>query len=83
MTDLPRHLSKEELEAVVAGSGNLKSVHAGAATQVYAATAPELDGRGGLYLEHCQVASIRRDQDSGPGGLAPHAAFWSCSSRAT
>ena len=28
----------------------------GAATSVWAATAPELAGRGGIYLENCQVA---------------------------
>ena len=30
-----------------------KSVEAGAATSVSAASAPELEGRGGLYLENC------------------------------
>ena len=34
----------------------VKSVEQGAATSVWAATAPELTGRGGLYLEDCQVA---------------------------
>jgi len=32
-----------------------KSVEAGAATSVFAASAPELEGRGGLYLENCHV----------------------------
>ena len=32
------------------------SVAQGAATTVYAATAPELEGRGGVYLEDCHVA---------------------------
>ncbi|OBH83428.1 SDR family NAD(P)-dependent oxidoreductase [Mycobacterium scrofulaceum] len=35
----------------------------GAATQVWAAVGPELDGRGGLYLEDCRISD----------GLAPHA----------
>ena len=33
-------------------------VEAGAATSVYAATAPELGERGGLYLEDCHVADV-------------------------
>jgi hypothetical protein len=32
-----------------------KSVAAGAATQVFAATSPELDGHGGAYLADCQL----------------------------
>ena len=33
-----------------------KSVEAGAATGVWAATSPTLEGKGGLYLEDCQIA---------------------------
>ena len=40
----------------------MKSLEAGAATQVWAITAPELEGRGGLYLEDCQVGI----ESSGP-----------------
>lgn len=36
-----------------------KTVPCGAATSVWAASAPELEGRGGLYLEDCQVAGPR------------------------
>jgi hypothetical protein len=36
----------------------LKSIPAGAATSVYAATAPELEDQGGLYLYDCQVAPV-------------------------
>lgn len=37
-----------------------KTVAQGAATSVYAATAPELDGRSGDYLEDCAVARAAR-----------------------
>ena len=50
----------------------ITTVEAGAATSVWAATAPELEGRGGLYLEDCQVAAPAGS--GGPGnGYAPHA----------
>ncbi|KAI9290355.1 hypothetical protein BC943DRAFT_376479 [Umbelopsis sp. AD052] len=33
----------------------MKSLEEGAATQVYAATSPDLNGKGGAYLEDCQI----------------------------
>lgn len=61
-TELNRHLTAEDLAAVErhtpGGKLQTKSVAAGAATAVYAASAPELDGRGGLYLEDCHVAEV-------------------------
>ncbi len=32
-----------------------KSIEQGAATTVWAAVAKELDGKGGLYLENCEI----------------------------
>jgi NAD(P)-dependent dehydrogenase (short-subunit alcohol dehydrogenase family) len=59
-TDLSRHLTRESLAQIVdmaEGSGeSYKSVAEGAATSVWAATAPELDGKGGVYLANCAVA---------------------------
>ena len=49
-----------------------KSVEAGAATSVFAATAPELEGRGGLYLEGCQVAAVN-DTAGAPRGVRSYA----------
>ena len=37
-------------------SGGMKSIEQGAATSCYAATAPELSGKGGAYLEDCHIA---------------------------
>ena len=59
MTELSRHLQADdfaEMGSSMKDSGIvMKSLEAGAATQVWAITAPELEGRGGLYLEDCQV----------------------------
>jgi NAD(P)-dependent dehydrogenase (short-subunit alcohol dehydrogenase family) len=41
---------------------SVRSIEQGAATSVWAATAPELDGRGGLVLEDCALAA-----EAGPG----------------
>ncbi|MDA8752838.1 hypothetical protein N9M39_01625 [Halieaceae bacterium] len=61
-TELSRHLSAEELEAVKSSlpSGSamrLKSVAQGAATTVWAASSPALEGQGGLYLEDCHIGA--------------------------
>lgn len=70
-TDLNRYLSAEDLAAVDAHTpgGKLlrKSVAAGAATTVYAASAPELEGRGGVYLEDCHVAGVDDSKGSNEG----------------
>jgi NAD(P)-dependent dehydrogenase (short-subunit alcohol dehydrogenase family) len=68
LTELGRHLDRDDiatLQSRAPGGGlKFKPVEAGAATQVYAATAPELEGMGGLYLEDCRVSGLRRsDQD--------------------
>jgi NAD(P)-dependent dehydrogenase (short-subunit alcohol dehydrogenase family) len=61
-TELDRHLIAEDLAAIErhtpGGVTEAKSVAAGAATAVYAATAPELEGQGGVYLEDCHVAEV-------------------------
>ena len=62
MTELARHMTPDDIKQIMeSGESNpvalaFKSVEAGAATQVFAATAPELEGRGALYLEDCQVS---------------------------
>jgi NAD(P)-dependent dehydrogenase (short-subunit alcohol dehydrogenase family) len=82
MTELGRHLSPEDIQELQsrAPSGNFvwKQVPAGAATSVWAATAPELEGQGGIYLEDCHVARPRRSEadDEGyePWAVDPEAA---------
>lgn len=65
-TGLGKHLTREELLAlgVIDADGkpildptrNLKTVEQGAATSVWCATSPELDGMGGVYCENCDIA---------------------------
>ena len=63
-TELARHLTDETLGALrrrLEASGRQfqwKTIPQGAATTVWAATAPELDSKGGHYLEDCGVAEI-------------------------
>lgn len=62
MTELQRHLPREEM--IAAGwmdeHGTLdprfKTPAQGAATSVWAATAPALEGMGGVYCEDCEIA---------------------------
>ncbi|MDH6213806.1 SDR family NAD(P)-dependent oxidoreductase [Streptomyces pseudovenezuelae] len=64
LTPLQRHLAKEEMveRGWIDADGNplkpegFKSPEQGAATQVWAATSPQLDDLGGVYLEDCDVA---------------------------
>lgn len=61
MTELSRHLTEDDRAGLqsrlkTSGGMTMKTPSQGAATQVWAATSPELEGRGGLYLEDCQVA---------------------------
>src|SRR5262245_14661858 len=69
MTGLRRHLGPEDFQYLEARTRGMKfkSVEAGAGTSVFAATAPELEGRGGLYLEDCHVAAVNDAPDARDG----------------
>jgi NAD(P)-dependent dehydrogenase (short-subunit alcohol dehydrogenase family) len=77
MTELGRHLVKEDIEQLQArakdrsasGMASWKTPQQGAATQCWAVTAPELAGRGALYLEDCQVSGTAPP----PGSLGAEA----------
>jgi NAD(P)-dependent dehydrogenase (short-subunit alcohol dehydrogenase family) len=62
MTELQRHLPKEEMVAAgwMDAAGNVregfKTPEQGAATSVWAATSPALNGMGGVYCEDCDIA---------------------------
>src|SRR5205823_939204 len=62
LTGLQKHMSREEQMALgwfdESGKVNerFKSTAQGAATSMWAAVAPELEGVGGHYLEDCAVA---------------------------
>ena len=49
-----------------------KSVPQGASTSVWAATAPELEGKGGVYCEDCGIAEPIKSPDAS-GGVMPWA----------
>ena len=69
MTELQRHLPQEEMieRGWIDADGNVnelfKSPEQGAATSVWAATSPQLDGMGGVYCEDCDI-SAPTDVDS-------------------
>ena len=71
MTELGRHLVPENITFLQTrgGSGGMqfKTVEVGAATTVFAGSAPKLEGRGGLYLEDCHVAQINDDPNAAAG----------------
>jgi NAD(P)-dependent dehydrogenase (short-subunit alcohol dehydrogenase family) len=71
-TELGRHLTEEDLAFLQKRTAGMryKSVEEGAATQVFAATAPELEGRGGLYLEDCHVAAVNDAPDALSGVMS-------------
>ncbi len=71
-TELGRHLTPETMAVLVANIGEntgftFKTIPQGAATSVWAATAPELLDRGGAYLEDCGVAEPTDDPTARAG----------------
>ena len=77
-TNLGRHLTEDDMALLLkrmdenADEGfTFKTVEAGAATSCYAATAPELEGKGGVYLEDCHIAAV--DDEDPSGGVRSYA----------
>jgi NAD(P)-dependent dehydrogenase (short-subunit alcohol dehydrogenase family) len=71
-TELSRHMTPETWAAFQAmrppgDTTVMKSIPQGAATTVYAATSPDLDGLGGRYLEDCHLAELTDDPVSRSG----------------
>jgi NAD(P)-dependent dehydrogenase (short-subunit alcohol dehydrogenase family) len=91
VTDLVRHMSKEETEQVLERArkiGVMKNVEQGASTSVWCATSSALDGLGGVYCEDTDIA-LPTDVDGASGVRAwatdPEAAerLWALSERWT
>jgi len=71
-TDLKRYMSEEELRAVGVIDENgkpvldpaksMKTAEQGAATSVWCATSPQLDGMGGVYCENCDIAPLLSEE---------------------
>jgi len=78
MTELGRHLTPEDVQDLMSrgdpegGRPTFKSIEQGAATSCWAASAPELEGQGGIYCEDCHVAEEKVDGAS-ISGVSPHA----------
>jgi NAD(P)-dependent dehydrogenase (short-subunit alcohol dehydrogenase family) len=77
ITPLQRHLPREEMVAAgwideKTGAVNelFKTPEQGAATQVWAATSPQLDGLGGVFCEDCDIAEV---SDGDAPGVRPYA----------
>ena len=72
-TRLQRHIDPRELDRArrEAGAGaELKTIEQGAATSMFAAVSPLLDGIGGRYLEDCHEADIVPSRADSDGRLA-------------
>ncbi len=93
-TNLGRHMTPEMTEALMAritsrdGDFAWKTIPQGAATSCWAATAPALEGKGGVYCEDCHVAEV--DDESAKGGVRSYALnrsyaerLWAMSEEAT
>lgn len=93
-TNLGRHMTPEMREGLMARISKSdtgfawKTIPQGAATSCWAATAPELEGAGGVYCEDCHVAEV--DDQSPTGGVRSYALgtsyaerLWAMSEEAT
>ena len=83
-TPLQRHLPHDEQVAMgwFDEQGRplveFKTPEQGAATTVWAATSPQLDGRGGVFCEDCDVARVSLADEPGvrPYAIDPEQAAW-------
>jgi len=80
LTPLQRYLPKEEMVAagLIDKDGkpanyNFKTPQQGAATQVWAATSPQLNDMGGVYCEDCDIAEAIADDSPSPAGVRSYA----------
>jgi NAD(P)-dependent dehydrogenase (short-subunit alcohol dehydrogenase family) len=72
LTDLSRYMTDEELSVygvfrengvlkipdITKGPERFKTVEQGAATTIWAAVSPQLNGKGGVYCENCDIAAM-------------------------
>jgi NAD(P)-dependent dehydrogenase (short-subunit alcohol dehydrogenase family) len=78
LTDLMRSMTEEERQAAIAAASRvpdgLKNTEQGAATSIWCATSPELDGMGGVYCEDADIAEAVPADAPGVRGVRPWAA---------
>ncbi|MGW0278419.1 hypothetical protein [Streptomyces sp. NPDC003006] len=77
LTPLQRHIPREEwlTQGWVSRDGTpatgFKTPEQGAATAIWAATSPLLDGHGGAYCQECDIAEPAATDDMFVGGVKP------------
>ena len=89
-TDIFRYMTPQELEDWKKMVKGFKTPQQGAATSVWCALSPQLEGMGGVYCEDCDIAELAPDDiAAGPGvrsfAIDPEkaAALWQFSENAT
>lgn len=100
VTDLAKYMSREDIRArgyiddegrpVIDPSRGMKTPEQGAATTVWCATSTQLDGKGGVYCENCDIALAVSPDSTEPFGVKPWAInpefadqLWSLSEKLT
>ncbi|GGA44240.1 SDR family NAD(P)-dependent oxidoreductase [Paenibacillus physcomitrellae] len=82
LSGLARYMSDEELAAAGAkrnedgtytSSGGFKTAQQGAATTVWCAVSPLLEGKGGVYCEDCDIAELLSEDSPLQHGVRPWA----------
>ncbi len=81
LTDLARYLTDEDLKpfgvyrenGVLKGPESLKNIEQGAATTVWCAVSPQLNDKGGVYCEDCDIAPILPADSKLRSGVRPWA----------
>jgi NAD(P)-dependent dehydrogenase (short-subunit alcohol dehydrogenase family) len=77
VTELGRWMTEDEQRAMVEAAGKLpagfKTTEQGAATSVWCATSPQLDGMGGVYCEDVDIAEAVPADLPEPRGVRPWA----------
>lgn len=80
-TELLRYTDEEELKklgiyvenGVRKGSSGTKTIEEGAATTIWCALSKDLEGKGGVYCENCDIAPLLPTEDMSPRGVRQHA----------
>ncbi|REE67617.1 NAD(P)-dependent dehydrogenase (short-subunit alcohol dehydrogenase family) [Paenibacillus taihuensis] len=83
-TDLQRYLTKTEIDTldiidksgkpIIDPENNRKTPQQGAATSVWCATSPKLEGMGGVYCADCEIAAaLPSDESTEMHGVRPRA----------
>lgn len=84
VTGLMRHMSQEEIEAfgifdkdgrpIIDPQNNKKTIGQGAATSIWCATSPQLEGMGGVYCADCDIArALPTNESTEMHGVRPRA----------